>query len=275
MPTRTPGREGPLPSSVRRGIHICQILFSHKKNPPKDVLEYANESNKHGFGYAWADGDQVRWNKGYEAGELNDALIEEYLALPFPKAIHFRWATHGGITPELTHPFPIKRGNSLGLEGDAKQVLFHNGVWGDWDDRMREAIFAGAINPNVLRQQMSDSRAMAILCQRFGPDILDVLGVSGQKVLVLMPSTWYKYGLWTERDGWSASNSKVEKSTVTSATDYKGKNRWGRKNTDHKGNLPLTYHTVVAATDDRRTYLSSDREEVEANLLAWGQRGHE
>lgn len=270
MPTRTPGREGPLPSSVRRGIHICQILFSHKSNPPKDVLKYANESNKHGFGYAWADGDQIRWNKGYTAEELTDALIEEYLALPFPKAIHFRWATHGGVTPELTHPFPIKRGNSLALDGDAKHVLFHNGVWGDWDDRMREAIFSGAINPNVLTQQMSDSRALAILCQRFGPDILDVLGISGQKVLVLMPQTWYKYGSWTEKDGWSASNSKIEKPEEK----HDHKPRWAKKNVDDKG-LPLTYHTIVATDRRSGTYLSSDREEVEQNLLSWGNRGHE
>lgn len=251
---------------------MCQILFSHKANPPRDVLEYANESNKHGFGYAWADGDQIRWNKGYEAEELTDSLIEEYLALPFPKAIHFRWATHGGISPELTHPFPIKRGNPLSLDGDAKSVLFHNGVWGDWDDRLREAIFAGTINPNVLRQHMSDSRAMAILCQRFGPDILDVLSIGSQKVLVLMPTTWYKYGSWTEKDGWSASNSKIEKPLVTGPRDHKP--RWVKKNVDDRG-LPLTYHTIVAATDDKRTYLSSDREEVEQNLLAWGNRGSE
>jgi hypothetical protein len=255
---------------------MCQILFCHKKNPPKDVLKYANENNKHGFGFAWADGDQVKWRKGFEEKDLTDELIEEFMAMTFPKAIHFRWATHGGITPELTHPFPIKRGNSLALEGDAKHVLFHNGVWSDWDDRIREAIFAGALNPNILRQHMSDSRAMAILCQRFGPDILDVLGVHGQKVLVLMHDTWYKYGSWSEKDGWAASNSKVERPTVTTMGPNDTR-RWSKHGTDDKGRLPLHYQPR-SATDDKPvtgTYLSSDREEVEKNLLLWGNRGHE
>lgn len=233
------------------------------------MLKYANESNRHGFGFSWADGDQVRWRKGFKDEQLTDDLLQEYLDLPFPKAIHFRWATHGGINPELTHPFPIKRGNPLTLEGEAKQVLFHNGVWNGWDDSMRQAILSGTVNPNVLRQHMSDSRAMAILCQRFGPDILDVLDIGGQKVLVLMPTTWYKYGSWTEKEGWSASNFKLEK------TEHKsGKQRWVKKGTDEKGNLPLTYHLITATGErERHTYLSSEREEVEQNLLEWGQRG--
>lgn len=246
---------------------MCQILFCKKENPPEDVLKWANEKNSHGFGFAWSERDAVKYRKGFDAAQL-DEVIQEFMDKPFPKAIHFRWATHGGISGELSHPFPIKRGNPLTLEGDAKSVLFHNGVWGSWDDRLREAIFAGAINPNVLRQPMSDSRAMAILCQRFGPDILDVLEVGSQKVLVLMHDTWYKYGSWTDRQGWEASNSNVERKVEASSD--KRKERWMGKNVDAKGALLFVPQTPPVNVN--RRYLDAEREEVEHHIASWG--GH-
>lgn len=247
---------------------MCQILFCRSGNPPKEVLEFANERNPHGFGYAWTDDKVVHWKKGFEAKQFEDK-IQDFLDKPFPKAIHFRLATHGGISAELSHPFPIKRGNPLALEGEAKSVLFHNGVWNTWDDRLREAIFAGAINPNVLRQPMSDSRAMAILCQRFGPDILDLLEVTHQKVLVLMHDTWYKYGKWTDRGAWDASNSSVERSS--GGTVIIAKDRWEKKGVDNKGNLPLTYHQTVESTGGMR-YLNAERNEVEEHIAMWGNQ---
>lgn len=188
---------------------MCQVLFSKTANPPREAIIDANLMNKDGFGYAWVDRDTVRFDKGFDASELTDALIEKYLALPFPKAIHFRLATHGGVIPELTHPFPIKRGVPHDLVGTARAVLFHNGVWHDYDDRLREGIIAGTINPNVLVGGMSDSRAMAVLAQRFGEDFLDLLSFGSNKVLVLRHDTWYTYGTWTEKEGWSASNSRI------------------------------------------------------------------
>jgi hypothetical protein len=193
-------------------------------------------------------------------------VIQEFMEKPFPKAIHFRYATHGGINNELTHPFPIKRGNPLTLEGEAKSVLFHNGVWGSWDDRLREAIFSGAVNPNVLRQPMSDSRAMAILCQRFGPDILDVLEVGSQKVLVLMHDTWYKYGNWADRKTWEASNHNVERKDESKGGIVIKK--WNNKNMDAKGNLTLT----LSPSERNSRYLDADREEVEQSIASWGGR---
>ncbi len=188
---------------------MCQILFSKEANPPREAIFDANTMNKDGFGFAWVEGGNVRWDKGYESGELNAALMDRYLALPFPKAIHFRLATHGGVIPELTHPFPIKRGVPHDLAGTAKAVLFHNGIWHDYDDRLREGILAGVLNPNILQGGMSDSRAMAVLAQRFGEDFLDLLSLGSNKVLVLRSDTWYTYGQWSEKDGWSASNSKI------------------------------------------------------------------
>jgi len=188
---------------------MCQILFSESKNPPKEAFKDGNAMNKDGFGFAYVEEKQVVWSKGFDHKDLDDKLIEQYCALPFPKAIHFRLATHGGTSQELTHPFPIKRGNSHDLKGKAPAVLFHNGIWHQYEDRLREAILAGTINPNVLKGGMSDSRAMAVLAQRFGHDILDVLNLGSNKVLILTGTTYSQYGSWTEKEGWSASSSKI------------------------------------------------------------------
>lgn len=232
---------------------MCQILFCTEDNPPIEVLEAANRNNPHGFGYGWAENEQVHWVKGFTEQQFDDGVLD-FLSKPFPKAIHFRLATHGGISNELTHPFPIKRGNPLTLEGSAKAVLFHNGVWNAWDDRLREAIFGGTLSSAILREPMSDSRAMAILAQRFGPDILDVCGLGSNKVLVLMPETYYKYGSWYEKKGWSHSNSKVDD-----------------KKDERKGYVVVS--NPSAAQQTSMNYLTAERGEVEAHLRLWGDHG--
>lgn len=188
---------------------MCQILFSSEKNPPSEAIVHANESNKDGFGYAWVQDGNVHWSKGYEAKDLTTELVDAYLALPMPKAIHFRLATHGGTLPQLTHPFPLKRGVPHDLKGAAKAVLFHNGIWHQYDDRLRDAILGGTINPNVLKGGMSDSRGMAILAQRFGDEFLDIVGLQTNKVLVLKHDDWVTYGSWNQKEGWSASSSNI------------------------------------------------------------------
>lgn len=209
----------------------------------------------------------VRWDKGYADNQLEEN-IERYLALPFPKAIHFRLATHGGISSEMCHPFPIKRGNPHALDGDAQSVLFHNGVWHSYDDRLRECIFAGTLNPNVMKGGMSDSRAMAVLAQRFGEDILDLLNIDSQKVLVLRHDTWVTYGSWTKREGWWASSSKVEPSKKEEKSYTE--NHWSQDR-DKTERIRIVDHRGTQTS----MYLDRNKEEIEAASDAWHRRMHE
>lgn len=220
---------------------MCQILFSESANPPREAIVDGNAMNRDGFGFAYVKDKTVEWNKGFSKQELTDDVIDHYLSLPFPKAIHFRLATHGGTSQALTHPFPIKRGIPHDLKGTAKAVLFHNGIWHAYDDRLREGILAGTINPNVMNGGMSDSRAMAVLAQRFGLDFLDLLSLGGNKVLILTDTRFITYGSWTEKEGWSASNSKIFREL-----DKGAGSRAGSQGSFHKGvalgptGLPLT-----------------------------------
>ena len=242
---------------------MCQILFSEKANPPEEVMTFANANNKDGFGYAYVEGKVVKYQKGFDQKEHTKEFIKAYHALPFPKAIHYRLATHGGICRELTHPFPIKRGVPLSLEGEAPAVLFHNGIWSSWDEHLRQCIYGGTLNPNILKQLMSDSRALAILAQRFGPDILDVADLNSNKVLVLTHETWYRYGSWNHRDGYSASNPRIDPPTVTigsgaetawSHHGHKNDRRWKSLNTQ------------------KSMYLDASREEIEDQERLWKER---
>lgn len=244
------------------GNHICQILFSETANPPNEVIKYANKNNSHGFGFAYVKGNKVVWDKGYAESQLEEKL-EYYLSLPFPKAIHFRLATHGGISSEMCHPFPIKRGVPHALDGEADSVLFHNGIWHSYNDRLRECIFAGTLNPNVMKGGMSDSRAMAVLCQRFGENILDILDIDNQKVLVLRYDTWYRYGNWTKRDGWWASNSNVEGSKRSEARVW-----------THNRDGSATSHVRVVdhMGIQQSMYLDGNKEEIESVANSWQRR---
>jgi len=188
---------------------MCQLLYSETANPPRQALVDANMMNSDGFGYAYVDEGKVHYSKGFTTKQLSDAAIDAYLDLPFPKAIHFRLATHGGRGANLTHPFPLKRGVPHDLKGSAPAVLFHNGVWHAYDDRLLDGVLAGTINPNILRGGLSDSRAMAILAQRFGEEFLGLLTLGFNKILILRADGSSQFGSWTEKEGWSASNSKI------------------------------------------------------------------
>lgn len=247
---------------------MCQILFSREKNPPAEALKFGNSMNKDGFGFAFVAGGKVKWEKGFLSQDLTDEMIQKYMDLPFPKAIHFRLATHGGTSKELTHPFPIKRGVPLALGGEAESVLFHNGVWSDWDDRIRDGIIAGTINPNYLKEHMSDSRAIAILAQRFGVDFLDVLSLGSNKVLVLSGKTWYRYGSWTEKDGWAASNSRIEPSIIQGVQG--GKHEMGTWTHDKKDKR--WRYRERGAPSQKSMYLDASRDEIEDLENEWRRR---
>ncbi len=255
---------------------MCQILFSHKENPPVEVINFANDGNRDGFGYAYSVDGKVVFEKGFTEKQLTTEFVDMYFALPFPKAIHFRLATHGGVTGELTHPFPLKRGVPLVLKGNADSVLFHNGVWNDWDDRLRDGILAGTLNPNILKSQMSDSRAMAILAQRFGTEILDVLSLGTNKVLILQGDTWIKYGNWTDRKGWCASSSRVEPprpKVVTEGENEGMVGQDGRWYSSGKGQKQRWKYRVCDGNGkplQKSMYLDATRDEIEEAQANWG-----
>src|SRR6186713_2392545 len=103
-------------------------LIAHRPprqgNLPNRVIEYNRRSNPDGFGIAWREGDNLRFQKfapdavsAFETKlkELDRDQDIEYVA-------HWRKATHGPVCEEMSHPFTYDDPK------DGQVLVFHNGI---------------------------------------------------------------------------------------------------------------------------------------------------
>lgn len=168
-------------------------------------LQSMHDDNPHGGGVAWLapDGSGIRFAKGLNAKQIH--FMQETKLLTFPYLLHFRWATHGGICDELTHPFPTGHRALMGeLSGVARQVLIHNGTWhkySEWVDYLRGDI------PDSLLDAASDTAIAAFLYEDF-PEIGDEVpwAVATAKVVNGKLDITFHGDSWTEHEGNDYSN---------------------------------------------------------------------
>ncbi len=104
---------------------MCNIMVCYRI-PTEEELTASWQSNNHGAGVAWNNGEKVYYKKGIMKIEDLKKIIEK---IKPPYVIHFRLASIGAKIPELTHPFVISKeiSNPLQYEGE-HSVLFHNGT---------------------------------------------------------------------------------------------------------------------------------------------------
>lgn len=165
------------------------------------------EANDHGGGIAWreeGDDQHVYFSKGLTLEEMIIHCAEK----PLPYIAHFRIASCGGRSPELTHPFPITPEVSLDLEGRAPAVLFHNGHWGNWKNVLVDmALKTGYELP--ANEPWSDSRVMAFAAARVG---LGFLSLIEERIAVLTPKSFYVLGTgWKTINGIHCSNDSFDR----------------------------------------------------------------
>lgn len=181
--------------------------------PEEKILENANESNPHGIGLAWKDKDGVHWEKGLELKDVK--RFPDWITKNC--AIHFRWGTAGAITEEMTHPFPLLEGIPLDITGKAPGIVMHNGHYSGWKDTA-EAMGC------KLEGEMSDSRYIAWLVFKYGPEVLHL--ISGQRILVFTDKMWM-YGSWVKEGERYYSNSSFRYVTVRGKGKDPWSTRWG------------------------------------------------
>ncbi len=197
---------------------MCVIAVSPVgEKVAKEVFERMWEANDDGFGMMYRARGGVAIVKGImdkdEAWELYDRLPEGV-----PHVLHFRLATHGGVRPELTHPFVVDERSPIVEVGVVdKPVLAHNGIWQAHALKVKELKLKG---PN------SDSRTLAAWLGKVaaGKPIREVLKeayhdvVSAGRVVVMDPQAKeiYLVGNWIKEDGFFFSN-----------TSYRGAPRMG------------------------------------------------
>jgi hypothetical protein len=167
---------------------MCVVYACQTDIPDDAELRRGSETNTDGAGVAFLRDGRVHWKKDLNTWEPVKAFIEKE-KLAFPLAIHFRSASVGGNSNSLAHPFPIGKGVPLWLEGNAEEVLFHNGHLSNWKDLTLKAGLSA--KEKFPEGPWSDSRALAWLVYLRGSGVLPFV-VDSSRVLLMhaTPSTW-------------------------------------------------------------------------------------
>jgi len=186
---------------------MCVIAVSLGEKVTKEVFERMYRSSGDGFGMMYRVQGGVGIAKGVHDEE---EAWEVYSQLPegVPHVLHFRLATHGGVRPELTHPFVVSEESPIVEAGLVTEpVLAHNGIWNLYAVKRRELKLAGPV---------SDSRALAAWLGRLakGRPIREVLEeryeevASAGRVVVVDPTTWkiHVVGDWIREGPFLFSN---------------------------------------------------------------------
>jgi hypothetical protein len=182
-----------------------------------------DRTNRDGFGMAWAKGEKIYWYKTLTIDPESIAnLIDRWS--DYPRLVHFRLSTAGGIKTELCHPFeisPTARCRASLVTTDS--VLIHNGVWHDWDTVYKEAQKGGFLpDPGP----WSDTRLAACLAF-FDKDWLKALEGYAGKVAIMnkfgeihRSGDWkeYRTGMFVSNTHWNSDNHYNSKSWKSSST---------------------------------------------------------
>lgn len=173
---------------------MCVILVVGAKSEglSQEEIKDAARVNSDGVGAAWLEGGKVAYRKWADLKEVDIDL----LTLPKPNILHFRLATVGGRGAEMCHPFRVTHRSKPDVQGKAKQVLFHNGHWGSWQEWLA-ITYSG--KGHIPKGPYSDSRVMAIMRSHYGPEILNLSILSSQKIAtfssngeILLHGSWDK-----------------------------------------------------------------------------------
>lgn len=187
---------------------MCVIAVSPLgEKVSREVFERMWRSNDDGFGMMYRSRGGVGVVKGIMDEEEGWGV---YSQLPegVPHVLHFRLATHGGVRPELTHPFVVSEESPLIERGVvAEPVLAHNGIWGLYVAKQRELKLGGPV---------SDSRVLAAWIGRLARErpLREVLEknyheiASAGRVVVVDPATWriHVVGDWIREGPFLFSN---------------------------------------------------------------------
>ena len=112
---------------------MCIICVSPKKvrQPSLATIRQMFRSNPHGAGYMVAHDGIVHISKGYmDENSFIDAIRAEHFTAKDAVVYHFRISTQAGVSPEMTHPFPLSNqlAHMKALDVDCQCGVAHNGI---------------------------------------------------------------------------------------------------------------------------------------------------
>ena len=112
---------------------MCIICVSRSgvRQPSEAVIRAMFNHNPHGAGYMFARDGWVTIHKGFmNLDDYLQAIREEHFTANDSVVYHFRISTQAGVSPEMTHPFPLSNqpARLRRLDQSCRIGVAHNGV---------------------------------------------------------------------------------------------------------------------------------------------------
>lgn len=181
---------------------MCVAIYKPKKTnlPSLEILKQCWDANPDGAGFALrTDGEySIEIHKGYMTWKQFVSAYEKYHLADFTGdlLLHFRIATHGGISPGLTHPFSLTKDMKLLKHTNVKTnyALIHNGML--------------PIESKDGSDTMEFCRRLAPLYQNIPAALELIQGMAGNnKIAVMTRDKVHLFGEWECIDGVYFSNT--------------------------------------------------------------------
>lgn len=180
---------------------MCVAIYkpAGTETPSLDTLKQCWDANPDGAGFALrTDGEySIGIHKGYMTWKSFIAAYEKYHLAEFTGdlLLHFRIATHGGISPGLTHPFSLTKDVKLLKHTNVKTnyALIHNGML--------------PIESEEGSDTMEFCRRLAPFYQNIPAAFNLIEGMAGNnKIAVMTRDKVHLFGEWENIDGVYFSN---------------------------------------------------------------------
>lgn len=207
------------------------------------ILQQMWDYNKDGAGYMYPDNGKVVVSKGYMNFEDFKRSLD---ALPnkddLPLVLHFRITTHGGTSPENTHPFPVssKEEHLKALDVRANLAMAHNGI----------------ISSVPKHDTNSDT-------QMFIKDVISPLSKLGDSDFLTTYSTLINYGIGASKLAFMDGNGDITKFGT-----WQEKEGVHYSNLNHEPRAAVSYYyngTYNNKQTTKTSYLSSLKKEDMVN----------
>ena len=170
---------------------MCIICVSPRsvRQPSESTIRAMFARNPHGAGYMVARDGRVRISKGYMSVDgLLAALRQEHFTAKDPVVYHFRISTQAGVSPYMTHPFPLSNRleDMRALDLTCQCGIAHNGVIPLTSDRSEKKY-----SDTALFIQRYLSRIVRRPADLRDPDILDMIAFLGRSKFALLDGSGY------------------------------------------------------------------------------------
>lgn len=239
---------------------MCIIIYKKDGVPlPSDkVLSTCLRTHKDGFGAMWRDDDnKVVIHKGlFDLPQIKRVLSQ--ISTDTEAAFHFRQATHGNISAENCHPFPLScRNDALtATTGTFDTGLMHNGIIYGFGNRTSSTM---SDTMNFIKH-LEKATGKIYTFDRLNHHIKKGYG----KFIIFTPEWTYSFGDFVEDNKLKFSNSTYKDWPIFNSqnefSNYgKGLGRWnstlkkyvfpGEVGYEDKPKIPAVSAPLVAEVD--------------------------